>query len=125
MKILFMGTPEFARDQLTALWENREAHGWDIVGVISQPDKPKGRGMKMIPPPVKVFAEEQGIPVYQQIMLSIEITEADLKKWGVSYSGELEAMHKAKYIASNRHRQEHGHLDRYWLTEKGYKHFEF
>ena len=34
MKILFMGTPEFARDQLTALWENKDAHGWDIVGVL-------------------------------------------------------------------------------------------
>ena len=67
------------------------------------------------------YAEHKGIPVYQQIMLSIEITEADLKKWGVSYSGELEAMHKAKYVASNRHRQEHGHIDRYWMTDKGYK----
>ena len=65
MKILFMGTPEFARDQLTALWENREARGWEIVGAVSQPDKPKGRGYKLIPTPVKEYAESVGIPVFQ------------------------------------------------------------
>ena len=72
MKILFMGTPEFARDQLTALWENREAHGWDIVGVISQPDKPKGRGYKLIPTPTKEYAESIGLPVYQPTTLRDE-----------------------------------------------------
>ncbi|MBE6657677.1 MAG: methionyl-tRNA formyltransferase [Ruminococcaceae bacterium] len=72
MKILFMGTPEFARDQLTALWENREANGWDIVGVISQPDKPKGRGYKLIPTPVKEYAETLGLPVYQPTTLRDE-----------------------------------------------------
>ena len=72
MKILFMGTPEYARDQLTALWENREAHGWDIVGVISQPDKPKGRGYKLIPTPVKEYAESIGLTVYQPTTLRDE-----------------------------------------------------
>ena len=67
-----MGTPEFARDQLTALWENREAHGWDIVGVISQPDKPKGRGYKLIPTPVKEYAESIGLTVYQPTTLRDE-----------------------------------------------------
>ena len=65
MKILFMGTPEFARDQLTALWENRASRGWEIVGAVSQPDKPKGRGYKLIPTPVKEYAESVGIPVFQ------------------------------------------------------------
>ena len=69
----------------------------------------------------KYYAEYKRIPVYQQIMLSIEITEADLKKWGIQYGGELQELHKRKCVASNRHRQEHGHVDRYWLTEKGYK----
>lgn len=64
-----MGTPEFARDQLTALWENRESHGWEIVGVISQPDKPKGRGYKLIPTPTKEYAESIGLPVYQPTTL--------------------------------------------------------
>ena len=63
--VLFMGTPEFARDQLAALWEAREALDLNIVGVVSQPDKPKGRGYKMIPTPTKVYAEERGIAVYQ------------------------------------------------------------
>ncbi len=65
IKILFMGTPEFAREQLRALWEHREEHGWEIVGALSQPDKPKGRGYKLIPTPVKAYAEGAGIPVYQ------------------------------------------------------------
>ena len=65
LKIIFMGTPEFARDQLAALWEAREALDLNIVGVVSQPDKPKGRGYKMIPTPTKVYAEERGIAVYQ------------------------------------------------------------
>ena len=72
MRILFMGTPEFARDQLTALWENKEAHGWDIVGVLSQPDKPKGRGYKLIPTPVKEYAESIGLTVYQPTTLRDE-----------------------------------------------------
>lgn len=72
MKILFMGTPEFARDQLTALWENKDANGWEIVGVISQPDKPKGRGYKLIPTPTKEYAESLGLPVYQPTTLRDE-----------------------------------------------------
>ncbi|MBQ7670206.1 MAG: methionyl-tRNA formyltransferase [Clostridia bacterium] len=61
MKILFMGTPEFAETILRSLYDAGE----DIVGVVTQQDKPKGRGYKLVPPPVKVFAEEKGIPVYQ------------------------------------------------------------
>lgn len=61
MKILYMGTPEFAVAPLLALHEA----GHDMVGVFTQPDRPKGRGMKMIPPPVKEKAQELGIPVYQ------------------------------------------------------------
>jgi len=72
MRILFMGTPEFARDQLTALWENKDANGWEIVGVLSQPDKPKGRGYKLIPTPVKEYAESIGLNVYQPTTLRDE-----------------------------------------------------
>ena len=60
-----MGTPEFACDQLRALWDARSSHNWDVVGALCQPDKPKGRGYKLIPPPVKEYAENNGIPVYQ------------------------------------------------------------
>lgn len=61
MRILFMGTPDFALFSLRALVEAGE----DVVGVVTQPDKPKGRGYTLTPPPVKVYATEQGIPVYQ------------------------------------------------------------
>ena len=61
MRILFMGTPDFALFSLRALVEAGE----DVVGVVTQPDKPKGRGYTLTPPPVKVYALEQGLPVYQ------------------------------------------------------------
>ena len=61
MKILFMGTPDFALFSLRALVEAGE----NVIGVITQPDKPKGRGYTLTPPPVKVYATEQRIPVYQ------------------------------------------------------------
>ena len=69
----------------------------------------------------KFYAESQKIPVYQHIILSLEITQNDLKKWGIRYDGELKELHTQKYIASNMHRNEHGHIDRWWLTKKGYK----
>lgn len=61
MRILFMGTPDFALFSLRALVESGE----QVIGVVTQPDKPKGRGYTLTPPPVKVYATEQGIPVYQ------------------------------------------------------------
>ena len=65
MKILFMGTPDFALFSLKAL----AASDNEIVGVVTQPDKPKGRGYALTPPPVKVFATEMGYPVYQPATL--------------------------------------------------------
>ena len=71
-------------------------------------------------------ATDMGIPVHEYIMMTIEVTQFDLAKWRAFYHGtELEELHKAKCIASNRHRQEHGHIDRYWLTAKGYKQLGF
>lgn len=61
MRILFMGTPEFAVPSLDAL----AAAGHQVCGVFSQPDKPKGRGMKLQPTPVKLCAQSHGIPVHQ------------------------------------------------------------
>lgn len=63
-----MGTPDFALFSLKALCEK----GYDVVGVVTQPDKPKGRGYVLTPPPVKVYALEQGIPVYQPTSLRTE-----------------------------------------------------
>lgn len=61
MKIIFMGTPEFAIPSLEALIEK----GYEIKAVVTQPDKPKGRGKKMSPPPVKEVALKYGIDVLQ------------------------------------------------------------
>ena len=61
MKILFMGTPEFAVPSLKILIEN----GHEICGVFTKPDKPQGRKMIITPPPVKVYAQEHGLSVYQ------------------------------------------------------------
>jgi methionyl-tRNA formyltransferase len=61
MKILFMGTPDFAASSLAGLIDSPH----EIVGVVTQPDRPKGRGHKMLPTPVKALALEHGIAVYQ------------------------------------------------------------
>ena len=61
MRIVFMGTPEFAVPSLKALCEN----GYEVVGVFTQPDRPKGRGNKVAFSPVKEYAVSRGIPVYQ------------------------------------------------------------
>ncbi len=68
MRILFMGTPDFALFSLKALVESGE----DVIGVVTQPDKPRGRGYTLTPPPVKVYATEQSIPVYQPATLKSE-----------------------------------------------------
>ena len=65
MRIVFMGTPDFAVPCLKALI----AEGHEVAGVFTQPDKPVGRKQILTPPPVKVTAEENGIPVYQPARL--------------------------------------------------------
>ena len=62
MRIVFMGTPDFAVGSLQALCESGKH---EIVGVVTQPDRPKGRGNKMLLTPVKEYALEQGLTVYQ------------------------------------------------------------
>lgn len=61
MRIVFMGTPDFARDSLKALYEAN----YEIVGVVTNPDRPKGRGMKMVASLVKEYALEKDLPIYQ------------------------------------------------------------
>ena len=60
-KIIFMGTPDFSVPILRALLEN----GYDVIGVVTQPDRPVGRKKILTPPPVKVEAEKHNIPVFQ------------------------------------------------------------
>ena len=68
MKILFMGTPDIAASCLRALLDD----GQNVVGVVTQADRPRGRGYALTPPPVKVLALEKGIPVYQPATLRDE-----------------------------------------------------
>ncbi len=58
-----MGTPDFAKESLKAIYET----GYEIIGVVTNPDRPKGRGMKMIPSDVKQFAEEKNLKIYQPL----------------------------------------------------------
>ena len=61
MRVVFMGTPDIAATCLKKIL----ADGFEVVGVYTQPDRPKGRGMKLMPPPAKEVAMEHGIPVFQ------------------------------------------------------------
>jgi len=61
MRIVFMGTPDFAAASLQKLLDEQ----FEVVGVFTQPDKPKGRGMELQASPVKQIAVQAGIPVYQ------------------------------------------------------------
>ena len=63
LNILFMGTPDFAKESLEAIYKAN----YNIVGVVTNPDKPKGRGMKMVSSPVKEFSLEKNIPIYQPL----------------------------------------------------------
>ena len=63
LNILFMGTPDFAEESLKSI----DKAGFNILGVVTNPNKPKGRGMKMVSSPVKEYALEKNIPVYQPI----------------------------------------------------------
>ena len=63
MKIVFMGTPDFAKESLEAVYNE----GHEILAVVTNPDKPKGRGMKMVASPVKEFAIEKNIKIYQPL----------------------------------------------------------
>ena len=65
LRMVFMGTPDFAAASLAALGKYAERTGAKIVGVFTREDKPAGRGHKLTPPPVKVLAEKMGVPVFQ------------------------------------------------------------
>ena len=61
MRILFMGTPDFAKESLEAVYNAR----YEILGVVTNPDRPKGRGMKLVASPVKEFAISKNLKIYQ------------------------------------------------------------
>ena len=73
MRIVFMGTPDFARESLESIYNA----GYEILAVVTNPDKPKGRGMKMVASPVKEFALEKDLKIYQPLKVrnNIEFIE--------------------------------------------------
>ncbi|MCA9974145.1 MAG: methionyl-tRNA formyltransferase, partial [Anaerolineales bacterium] len=75
-RIVFMGTPEFAVPSLQALIATQ-----NVVGVVTQPDRPAGRGRQLRPSPVKEVAIAAGIPVYQPKSLRKEETAVPLQEW--------------------------------------------
>ncbi len=64
-RIVFMGTPDFAVPSLRALFDQAATHHWQIVGVVTQPDRPSGRGKKVVVSPVKACALEMDLPILQ------------------------------------------------------------
>ena len=76
MRIVFMGTPAFAVASLKRLIED----GHQILAVFTQPDKPKNRGMKLVPTPVKVLALEHHIPVHQPNSVRDEAVLSEIRK---------------------------------------------
>src|SRR5688572_19039926 len=78
VRVVFMGTPDFAVPSLQALIEHP---AFEVVGVVTQPDRPAGRGRELSAPPVKRVAEQAGIPVYQPKTLRTPEAVEQLAAW--------------------------------------------
>jgi methionyl-tRNA formyltransferase len=76
LKIVFMGSPDFALPSLSAL-----AQSFRVVGVVTQPDQPAGRGRKLRPPEVKILAEALGLPILQPRTLRDPETLEVIRRW--------------------------------------------
>lgn len=77
MRIVFMGTPDFAVPSLEALLKSDDP----IVGIVTQPDRPKGRGQRLFPSPVKVVAQREGIPLLQPMKMKDPSFMTELSAW--------------------------------------------
>src|SRR5687767_6355529 len=75
-RIVFMGSPEFALPTLRAL-----ADTYQVAGVVTQPDRPAGRGRTLAPPPVKTLVQELGLPVIQPARLKEQAAMEQLQAW--------------------------------------------
>jgi methionyl-tRNA formyltransferase len=78
LKIVFMGTPEFALPSLQALLASRH----EVVAVVTQPDRPRGRGRKVTAPPVKELAQRAGLPVLQPTAIRTVAFREELQGYG-------------------------------------------
>ncbi|QUX98019.1 methionyl-tRNA formyltransferase [Marinomonas sp. CT5] len=72
LRIVFAGTPEFAAASLQAILDSKTENQYDIVGVYTQPDRPAGRGQKLVQSPVKQLALANEIPVYQPLNFKLD-----------------------------------------------------
>jgi len=77
MRIVFMGTPDFAVPSLEALLKSDD----EVVGVVTQPDRPKGRGQALTPSPVKLIAQREDIPILQPMKMKDPDFLAALAAW--------------------------------------------
>lgn len=77
MRIVFMGTPEFAVPSLEALLKT----GDQVVGIVTQPDRPKGRGQALTSPPIKLIAQREGIPFLQPAKIRVPEFLTALAGW--------------------------------------------
>jgi methionyl-tRNA formyltransferase len=84
LRIVFMGTPDFAVPTLQAL----VVQGYQVVAVVTAPDRPSGRGLKLTPSPIKEYALSQGIPVLQPTNLKSEAFGEELR----SYRADLQVI---------------------------------
>jgi methionyl-tRNA formyltransferase len=80
--VVFMGTPDFAVGSLKALLE---AGQYNIRAVVTQPDRPKGRGQKLVETPVKAFALQHGLPVFQPLKVKEPDFVRQLKEWSPDF----------------------------------------
>src|SRR5512138_436828 len=83
VRIVFMGSPDFAVPALQALASpgSKEGHAFQVIGVVTQPDRPAGRGHAVVPPAVKTAALQLGIPVLQPEKLRIPEAMNQLRTW--------------------------------------------
>ena len=82
MRVVFMGTPPFARIILQALIKTQ---GYDVVAVFTQPDRPAGRGKKVVPPDVKLAAMTEGIPVHQPVNFNSDASGINARELLTAY----------------------------------------
>src|SRR5206468_763883 len=81
LRIVFMGTPAFSVPSLRALLEADPEKIGRVVGVVTQPDRPKGRGQQLTPSPVKVLAQQAGLPILQPLKMKDPAFLETLKSW--------------------------------------------
>jgi len=95
MRVVFFGTPSFALPTLQILLDRPE---FEVIGVVSQPDRPQGRGRKLLPTPVKTLAQQTQLPIWQperlrkspEVLAALEAMQAGavdvMCKPGAAYS---------------------------------------